>query len=93
MASSFLASSARASRTLGELGELDQRATLAQLTVPILSYICGQDGFVAPDISRWVADNHPMAKGIEYPDSGHAPFIEEREAYIESLLDFIETAH
>jgi len=91
MANSFLSSSARATATLGELGELDQRASLAQLAVPILSYVCGQDGFVAPEISRWVADNHPLARGIEYPDSGHAPFIEERDSYLESLINFIET--
>ena len=62
---------------------------MAELDLPILSYICGQDGFVAPEISRWVAENHPRATGVEYPESGHAPFIEERDAYLESLTDFI----
>ena len=89
MGDTFVASAARASVTLGELAHLDQRDIMAELDLPILSYICGQDGFVAPEISRWVAENHPRATGVEYPESGHAPFIEERDAYLESLTDFI----
>lgn len=89
MADCFIGSAARASATLGQLAHLDQRDILAEIKVPILSYICGQDGFVAPEIARWVADNHPHATGVELPDSGHAPFIEEREKYLETLIDFL----
>ncbi len=85
----FIDSAARASATLGELAHLDQRPLMAELTLPIMSYICGQDGFVAPEISRWVADNHPSATGVELPDSGHAPFIEERDTYLATLIQFI----
>ena len=88
MGDAFIASAARASSTLGELAHIDQREMLLGLDMPILSYICGQDGFVAPEISRWVADNHPRAKGIEFPDSGHAPFIEERADYVSTLVEF-----
>ena len=62
---------------------------LLALDIPVLSFICGQDGFVAPGISQWVADNHPRAEGVSFPDSGHAPFIEEREGYLEALQNFI----
>ena len=89
MASAFLNSSARASATLGELAHLDQRDMLMGLDKPVLSFICGQDGFVSPDISRWVAQNHPRARGVEFPESGHAPFMEEREGYLSALNDFI----
>jgi non-heme chloroperoxidase len=88
MGDAFIASAARASSTLGELAHIDQREMLLGLDMPVLSYICGQDGFVAPEISRWVADNHPRAKGIEFPDSGHAPFIEERADYVSTLVEF-----
>jgi len=88
MGDAFIASAARASSTLGELAHIDQRDMLLGLDMPVLSYICGQDGFVAPEISRWVADNHPRAKGIEFPDSGHAPFIEERADYVSTLVEF-----
>lgn len=89
MAQSFIDSSARASATLGELAHLDQREMLLALDLPVLSFICGQDGFVAPQISQWVADNHPRAKGVSFPESGHAPFIEERDQYLGELTDFI----
>jgi pimeloyl-[acyl-carrier protein] methyl ester esterase len=85
----FTEASPRAIATLAELGPLDQREMLAGLTVPILSFVGGQDGFVAPDICRWVADNNPTARTVEFPDCGHAPFIEEREAYIDALGSFL----
>jgi pimeloyl-[acyl-carrier protein] methyl ester esterase len=89
MAWAFIDSSARATETLGELAHLDQRDMLLGLDMPVLSYICGQDGFVAPQISQWVADNHPRAEGVSFPDSGHAPFIEEREGYLDALQSFL----
>jgi len=89
MAGAFINSSARASATLAELAHLDQREMMMALDIPVLSFICGQDGFVAPDISRWVAENHPRATGVEFPESGHAPFIEEREGYLEALNQFV----
>ena len=85
----FLNSSARASATLAELAHLDQRDMMMALDIPLLSFICGQDGFVAPDISRWVAENHPRATGVEFPESGHAPFMEEREGYLAALNNFM----
>ncbi len=89
MAGAFLNSSARASATLAELAHLDQRDMMMALDIPILSFICGQDGFVAPEISRWVAENHPRATGVEFPESGHAPFMEERAGYLEALDQFV----
>lgn len=89
MAESFIDSSARATATLGELAHLDQRDMLLALDMPVLSFICEKDGFVAPGISQWVADNHPKARGVTYPESGHAPFIEERESYLQELQTFI----
>ena len=90
MARCFINASARATATLAELADIDQREMLLALDIPVLSFICGQDGFVAPQISRWVADNHPRAVGVSYPDSGHAPFIEEREAYLQALRGFLD---
>ena len=89
MAWAFIDSSARATQTLAELAHLDQREMLLALDIPVLSFICGKDAFVAPQISQWVADNHPRATGISYPESGHAPFIEEREAYLDEVQRFL----
>ena len=62
---------------------------LKGLDLPILSLFGSEDGFVAPAICRWVADNHPRAKAIEFPGVGHAPFIEEREGYLAGLIEFV----
>lgn len=91
MAWAFIDSSARATSTLGELAHLDQRDMLMALDIPVLSFICGKDGFVAPEISQWVADNHPRAEGVSFPESGHAPFIEEREGYLDALNKFLSS--
>ncbi|MFN2288342.1 MAG: alpha/beta fold hydrolase [Chromatocurvus sp.] len=85
----FTQSSPRAIRTIAELDTLDQRTILAGLALPILSFVGGQDGFVAPPICRWVGDNNPHARLVEMPECGHAPFIEEREQYLEELVAFL----
>ena len=85
----FLQASPMAGVTLGELAQLDQREMLKGLDLPILSLFGSEDGFVAPAICRWVADNHPRARAIEFPGVGHAPFIEEREGYLAGLIEFV----
>ena len=87
----FLEASPLAGETLGELARIDQRQQLAGLDMPILSFVGSEDGFVAPPICRWVGDNHPRAQVVEFEGVGHAPFIEEREAYTEALLAFLDS--
>lgn len=86
----FLQASPLAGASLGELAQLDQRDQLAGLKLPILSFVGSEDGFVAPPICRWVGDNHDNAKVVEYDGVGHAPFIEEQQAYTEELLSFLD---
>jgi non-heme chloroperoxidase len=86
----FLQASPRAGVTLGELASLDQREQLSALDTPILSFVGSEDGFVAPPICRWVGDNNKRARVVEYPGVGHAPFIEESEAYLAELQDFLK---
>ena len=85
----FLQSSPLAGATLGELADLDQRDTLLGLDTPILSFVGSEDGFVAPDICRWVGEHHPRATLVEFEGVGHAPFIEEQQAYLDKLLAFL----
>ena len=84
----FLQASPTAAATLGELAQLDQRALLLSLNLPVLSIFGDHDGFVAPDICRWVGDNHPRATNVELPGVGHAPFIEAREDYLAAVINF-----
>jgi non-heme chloroperoxidase len=86
----FLAASPLAAQTLGELADLDQRELLKSLPMPILSFVGDQDGFVAPDIGRWVGQNHANAKVVEFAGVGHAPFIEAQADYLKALLDFVQ---
>ena len=85
----FLQASPLAGQTLGELAALDQREQLSGLDMPVLSFVGSEDGFVAPPICRWVGDNHPNARVVEFDGVGHAPFIEAKEQYTEELLAFL----
>ena len=87
----FLQASPLAAFTLGQLAELDQRQLLQSLPQPILSFVGSLDGFVAPDIGRWVGDHHANAKVVEFADVGHAPFIEAQQEYLTELQNFLES--
>ena len=58
--------------------------------MPVLSFVGSEDAIVAPPICRWVGDNHPESKVVEFEGVGHAPFIEVPEAYLEALQDFLQ---
>ena len=85
----FLQSSPLAAQSLGDLGPLDQRATMAALNAPILSFVGSKDEVVDPAVCRSVADYGADVTLVECAESGHAPFIEEPELYQRELLGFI----
>ncbi len=85
----FMESSPTAAQSLGELGALDQRDILANLSMPMLSFVGAQDGVVDPNVCRSVADYNKGVTLVECPNSGHAPFIEEGEHYHDHLLAFL----
>jgi pimeloyl-ACP methyl ester carboxylesterase len=86
----FMEGSPRAALSLAELGPLDQRDILGSLTVPILSVVGAQDAVVDPGICRSVVDYNSNARILEFERAGHAPFIEEREAYNRELAAFVK---
>lgn len=86
----FLQASPLAGVTLGELAQLDQREILTSLDTPILSFVGSEDGFVAPPICRWVGENCENARLVEFEGVGHAPFIEEQQAYFDALQEFLQ---
>ncbi len=85
----FLQSSPLAAASLGDLGPLDQRATLASLQVPILAYVGAKDEVVDPAVCRSVADYATDVTLVECKETGHTPFIEESELYHRELLGFV----
>jgi non-heme chloroperoxidase len=86
----FMDASPMAAQALAELGPLDQRALLASLSAPILAFVGGRDEVVDPAVCRSVAQFNPGAEVMEFPDAGHAPFIEESARYNRELLQFLD---
>ena len=87
----FMQTAPCADTALADLDPLDQRAMLAALTVPILSFVGGKDVFVPPGVGRSVPGIARRCQLIEFENCGHAPFIEEAPRYRAALLDFLGT--
>lgn len=85
----FMESSPLAAQSLGELGPLDQRQILGELSVPILSLVGAHDAVVDPQVCRSVADYNAGVSIVEFEASGHAPFIDESVRYNDTVLTFL----
>lgn len=85
----FMESSPLAAQALGELGPLDQRQILGELSVPIMSVVGSHDAVVDPQVCRSVAQYNAAAMIVEFEDSGHAPFIDEAARYNDTVLIFL----
>lgn len=84
----FLESGPMLYTALAAAEDLDQRALLAGLEIPVLAVIGGRDAILAPELgSQAVACTRRGAAAL-FPESGHAPFLEEPEAYLAELLRF-----
>lgn len=86
----FMEAAPSADLALAELDTLDQRDILAEIGAPVLSIVGRKDLIAAPDIGRQAAACANIGHLEEFPDSGHAPFIEEGPRYREVVLKFLE---
>jgi non-heme chloroperoxidase len=84
----FMETSPRADGGLADLGTIDHRELLTKITVPALVCKGAHDAVVDPAIADVCADLLPNSRLVEFADSGHAPFIEERERFNQELLAF-----
>jgi non-heme chloroperoxidase len=84
----FMETSPRADDGLRDLGEIDHREVLPTIEVPALVCRGAHDAVVDPAIAGVCADLLPNSRLVEFADSGHAPFIEERERFNGELLAF-----
>lgn len=85
----FLEMGPRGDESMRDLAHLDQRTTLENLDLPTLLLHGTHDGFVplsGAEAGRKLCRDAVL---VEFSDSGHAPFLEERERYLEALLGFI----
>ena len=74
-----------AQRTFG----LDNRPALAKLMIPTLVVVGRQDGILPMAHSEALANAIPKAKLVVFEDSGHFPFIEERDHFVEVVRGFL----
>lgn len=84
----FMEASPGACKTLAELSTLDQRQKLAELSVPALVMVGAQDAVVDPNVCRSVQDFHSQTTTVEFENSSHVPFVEEKDKYNSTLLEF-----
>ncbi|GIX29770.1 MAG: hypothetical protein KatS3mg124_0242 [Porticoccaceae bacterium] len=74
---------------LAELATLDQRQRMAELDVPVLNVVGGKDAIVDPGIGRAAMEFLRKGRLCEFPECGHAPFLEAFPRYRDELLHFL----
>ncbi|MUV38260.1 Haloacetate dehalogenase [Lentibacillus sp. JNUCC-1] len=72
------------------LSKYDFRPDLATVTVPVLVISGRHDGLNPPGQGKEIADHIPNAKFVVFENSGHAPNVEEPEAYFQLVDDFLK---
>jgi non-heme chloroperoxidase len=87
----FMEMGPRGDESIRDLAALDQRKTISTLDLPVLLLHGRNDGFVAFSGVEAAVDLYPDARLVPFDASGHAPHIEEREAYLAELTAFLET--
>lgn len=63
------------------LVDADHRATVAHLTVPVLAIAGGRSRLYRSGVATWIATTAPRGRAITLPDAGHAPHLEQPEAF------------
>jgi len=75
--------------TLACLQTEDLRPTIARITVPTLIVHGEHDEICLSDGGRYLYDNIPGAQMLMLPDTGHMPFITQRESVVKAILNFL----
>lgn len=73
-----------------DLPRYDVLSELNKITCPVLMIAGRHDPICPPEFSQVLDDSLPNSKTVVFEDSGHWPFIEEEERFIESVFDFLE---
>ena len=89
MWSIFMQSTPCADASLTDLAQVDQRAALAALTAPLLVITGSADVFTPPGIGEAAAALAPRASLVCFEGCGHAPFLEDFDAYLATLNAFL----
>jgi pimeloyl-ACP methyl ester carboxylesterase len=70
------------------LAEADHRATVARLPVPVLAIAGGRSRLYRSGVATWIAATAPQGHAITLPDAGHAPHLEQPEAFNATVARF-----
>lgn len=73
-----------------DLPRYDVLSELNKITCPVLMIAGRHDPICPPEFSQVLDDSLPNSKTVVFEDSGHWPFIEEEERFIEIVFDFLE---
>jgi 3-oxoadipate enol-lactonase len=76
--------------TCGAVRDADFTASVSAIKVPVLCIGGDQDGSTPADLVRSMAELIPDARFELLAPAGHIPCVEQPEAYVELLTDFIE---
>ncbi|MEO7812233.1 MAG: alpha/beta fold hydrolase [Usitatibacter sp.] len=71
--------------TLAWLRDVDLRAQVRDLRLPVVAIHGEADAVTAPAAGRWLANEIPGARFIGLPGCAHAPFITHREAFVAAI--------
>jgi non-heme chloroperoxidase len=85
----FMQTSPSADAALFDLGEIDHRAELRSVEIPALVCSGDHDVVVDPAIAQQAVETLPNARLLRFADSGHAPFLDERDKLNAALLEFV----
>ncbi len=85
----FLQTSPRVDGALESLGGIDQRDILRALDVPVLLLAGHHDLFVPFAAVKASLELYRDARLVEFPECGHAPFLEDGDRYRTELLAFL----
>lgn len=73
----------------GDMGEIDFRPRLKELSMPVLVLAGRFDRVALPKFSVQFKEYAPQAAFVMFEKSGHEPFIEETEKYFNVLQEFL----
>lgn len=81
-------------RIYDELDHDEVRDALLEVDVPTAVFQGAHDGAARPEDAKYVADE-VLADGkfVPFPDSGHLPFLEQRDRFNRELRSFVDRAH
>ena len=71
--------------------DVDEKALLASLALPVLFTQGTLDAIVAPAMSAYGLQTVPGARLSLYEGIGHSPFFEDAERFDRELADFVRT--